>query len=270
MQVRTGPARGMLSGRAEDLRLVATEGQHYPYRRAVPEPGVHAYAWTTMWFEDRFPGPDLDREVWFPHYLPAWSSRAATAASYRVDADGLTLDIPLDHPRLVPGHPPRRCVSPAIQSGSWSGPLGSSLRPAALRRRPDRARGAGAVRGLAAERRPGRDLGADVALAPLDGRALDERLRGRRRAAPVRRAVRVRDLRQGPWPGRRPLRRGRRRDQGVPRPRAHPGLRRSPAADRRARAAPVRRRVGRRRGGLQRRRRRSSGAARARRPTRSS
>ena len=79
-----------------------------------------------MWFEDRFTGPDLDREVWFPYYLPAWSSRAATAASYRLGDEGLVLDIPVDHPRWCPDTHPTPLRLSGIQSGSWSGPLGST------------------------------------------------------------------------------------------------------------------------------------------------
>jgi hypothetical protein len=79
-----------------------------------------------MWFEDRFNGPDLDRDVWLPHYLPAWSSREATAASYRVDDQGLILDIPVDHPRWCPDTHPGPLRLSGIQSGSWSGPVGSS------------------------------------------------------------------------------------------------------------------------------------------------
>ena len=80
-----------------------------------------------MWFEDRFTGPDLDQDVWFPHYLPAWSSRAAAAASYRVDADGLTLDVPADRPQWCPDTHPTPLRLSGIQSGNWSGPLGSGL-----------------------------------------------------------------------------------------------------------------------------------------------
>lgn len=76
-------------------------------------------------FSDRFPGPDLDTATWLPHYLPAWSSRAATAASYRVTDGGLVLSVPPDHPLWCPGdHDPPLRVS-GIQSGSWSGPVGS-------------------------------------------------------------------------------------------------------------------------------------------------
>ena len=76
-------------------------------------------------FSDRFASPTLDPSVWRPHYLPAWSSRAATAASYRLGSTGLVLDVPVDHPLWCPGdHDPPLRVS-GIQSGSWSGPVGS-------------------------------------------------------------------------------------------------------------------------------------------------
>ncbi|WP_183099360.1 glycoside hydrolase family 16 protein [Nocardioides pelophilus] len=78
-------------------------------------------------FEERFRGPVLDRSRWLPHYLPAWSSRADTAAGFVLDGAGLTLRVPVDHPLWCPGlHEPPLRVS-GIQSGSWSGPVGSAL-----------------------------------------------------------------------------------------------------------------------------------------------
>jgi hypothetical protein len=77
------------------------------------------------WFEDRFDGPDLDQGTWYPHYLPAWSSRQRSRASCRVDGDGLTLDIPVGHPVWCEGdHDPPLRVS-VIQTGNWSGPVGT-------------------------------------------------------------------------------------------------------------------------------------------------
>jgi hypothetical protein len=77
------------------------------------------------WFEDRFTGPGLDDATWFPHYLPAWSSRARSRASHRVDNAGLTLEIPPGHPIWCEGdHDPPIRVS-GIQSGNWSGPVGT-------------------------------------------------------------------------------------------------------------------------------------------------
>ena len=75
--------------------------------------------------DDRFDG-GLDESVWTPAYLPAWSSRAAAAATWSVAADGLHLALPPEHPRWCPDrHEPPLRVS-AVQSGNWSGPVGST------------------------------------------------------------------------------------------------------------------------------------------------
>ena len=77
-------------------------------------------------FRDDFDSDGLDRSVWLPHYLPAWSSRAATFASHRLEDGRLVLDVPVDHPVWCPDdHAPPLRVS-GIQSGSWSGPVGST------------------------------------------------------------------------------------------------------------------------------------------------
>ena len=76
--------------------------------------------------EDDFVGPGLDLGTWLPHYLPAWSSRAATRASYRVEDSCLVLDLPPDHPVwLADVHAPPLRVS-GVQSASRSGPVGST------------------------------------------------------------------------------------------------------------------------------------------------
>jgi Glycosyl hydrolases family 16 len=75
--------------------------------------------------DERF-ADGLDETVWTPAYLPAWSSRTAAAATYRVRQDGLHLSIPPDQPLWCPDlHQPPLRVS-AVQSGNWSGPVGSS------------------------------------------------------------------------------------------------------------------------------------------------
>lgn len=80
-----------------------------------------------MSFSDRFPGPALDRDLWLPHYLPAWSSRAASAASHRLGPEGLVLDVPVEQPVWCAGdHEPPIRVS-GLQSGSFSGPVGSTV-----------------------------------------------------------------------------------------------------------------------------------------------
>src|SRR5918994_2921720 len=77
-------------------------------------------------FDEHFDQPVLDPTAWTTSYLPAWSSRAAAAATYTVEDDGLHLTIPADHPLWCPDlHTTPLRVS-AVQSGNWSGPLGSS------------------------------------------------------------------------------------------------------------------------------------------------
>ncbi|MHA3836839.1 glycoside hydrolase family 16 protein [Terrabacter sp. AAH1] len=77
-------------------------------------------------FEDHFDGVDLDPATWVPHYLPAWSSRADTLAAYELRDSCLHLRVPPDHPVWCEGdHLPPIRVS-GIQSGSWSGPRGST------------------------------------------------------------------------------------------------------------------------------------------------
>ncbi|MGH8824922.1 MAG: glycoside hydrolase family 16 protein [Jiangellaceae bacterium] len=78
-------------------------------------------------FEDDFDGAELDSAVWFPHYLPAWSSRAATAASYEIRDSCLHLTIPPDQGLwCADDHTPPLRVS-GIQSGNYSGPVGSTV-----------------------------------------------------------------------------------------------------------------------------------------------
>jgi hypothetical protein len=78
-------------------------------------------------FADHFDAGRLDTDVWVPHYLPQWSSRAQSAATYEVVGSELRLTIPRgqglwcadDHegPLRVSG----------IQSGVFSGEVGSTV-----------------------------------------------------------------------------------------------------------------------------------------------
>lgn len=78
-------------------------------------------------FEDDFNSSELDRSVWLPHYLPAWSSRAATLATYEIRGSCLYLSIPPEQGLWCEeDHRPRLRVS-AVQSGNFSGPVGSTL-----------------------------------------------------------------------------------------------------------------------------------------------
>jgi Glycosyl hydrolases family 16 len=77
-------------------------------------------------FLDHFDAPELDTEVWVPHYLPQWSSRAESAATYVTGESELRLTIPREQGLWCPGeHDPLRVSG--IQSGVFSGPVGSTI-----------------------------------------------------------------------------------------------------------------------------------------------
>ena len=78
-------------------------------------------------FSDDFDAARLDTDVWVPHYLPQWSSRAESAATYAVTGSELRLTIPADQGLWCPeDHDPPLRVS-GIQSGVFSGALGSTI-----------------------------------------------------------------------------------------------------------------------------------------------
>ena len=78
-------------------------------------------------FSDDFDGSDLDLEVWVPHYLPQWSSRAQSAATYEVAGSELRLTIPPEQAVWCEGdHQPPLRVS-GVQSGVFSGEVGSTV-----------------------------------------------------------------------------------------------------------------------------------------------
>ena len=80
-----------------------------------------------MSFVDHFAAPQLDTEVWIPHYLPQWSSRAQSAATYAVADSELRLTIPSDQGVwCAEDHDPPLRVS-GIQSGVFSGVVGSTI-----------------------------------------------------------------------------------------------------------------------------------------------
>ena len=78
-------------------------------------------------FRDDFDGGELDRSVWLPHYLPAWSSKEATEAVYRVHESNLELTIPPGHPLWCADEHPEPLRVSGVQSGSFSGPVGSTI-----------------------------------------------------------------------------------------------------------------------------------------------
>jgi len=76
---------------------------------------------------ERFEASVLDPSVWVPWYLPHWSSRAASAATYEVGGGRLRLSIPPGQPLWAEGvHETPLRVS-GIQSANFSGPVGSTL-----------------------------------------------------------------------------------------------------------------------------------------------
>jgi hypothetical protein len=78
-------------------------------------------------FEDHFDGSALDLSVWSPYYLPHWSSRTASAATYELGDSCLTLSIPTGQGLWCAGdHKPDLRLS-GIQSGNYSGPVGSTI-----------------------------------------------------------------------------------------------------------------------------------------------
>jgi hypothetical protein len=81
---------------------------------------------------DDFSGPELDPMVWFPYYLPHWSSRTATRAVYEFVDEGLRVFIPPDQALWCHDlHSTPLRVS-GFASGSFSGPVGSTDGPQAF------------------------------------------------------------------------------------------------------------------------------------------
>ena len=78
-------------------------------------------------FIEDFNGPDLDTEIWVPHYLPQWSSRAESAASYTIAGSELRLTIPPEHGLWCPDEHDGPLRVSGIQSGVFSGEVGSTI-----------------------------------------------------------------------------------------------------------------------------------------------
>lgn len=78
-------------------------------------------------FHERFTEGELDPSVWVPCYLPHWSSREASRATYTVGGGELRLSIPAEQPLWAEGiHETPLRVS-GIQSANFSGPVGSTV-----------------------------------------------------------------------------------------------------------------------------------------------
>ena len=76
--------------------------------------------------DERFSEGRLDETVWTPAYLPAWSSARDAAATYEVLPEGLRLTVPPEQPLWCPDLHEEPLRVSAVQSGNWSGPVGST------------------------------------------------------------------------------------------------------------------------------------------------
>jgi hypothetical protein len=74
-----------------------------------------------------FDAPALDRSVWLPYYLPAWSSRAETAATYEIRDSCLRLSIPPAQGLWMPAEHATPLRVSGMQTGNFSGPVGSTI-----------------------------------------------------------------------------------------------------------------------------------------------
>lgn len=71
--------------------------------------------------DERFDGEALDPDVWFPYYLPHWSSRAASRAAHAVRGGELRLTIPPHQPLWCPDRHAEPLRVSCVQSGARSG-----------------------------------------------------------------------------------------------------------------------------------------------------
>src|SRR5690606_16329650 len=82
---------------------------------------------TRISLDARFSADDLHRAVWFPYYLPHRTARTRTAAAKVVKDDGVHLSIPVDQPLWCPDLHDEPLRVSGIQSGSFAGPVGTSI-----------------------------------------------------------------------------------------------------------------------------------------------
>jgi hypothetical protein len=77
--------------------------------------------------DERFAGDGLDLEVWFPYYLPHWSSREESRATYAIRDGELRLSIPEDQQLWCADLHEEPLRVSCIQSGSFAGPVGGTI-----------------------------------------------------------------------------------------------------------------------------------------------
>jgi hypothetical protein len=78
-------------------------------------------------FREAFDHAVLDDSRWLPHYLPQWSSRAESAATYEAVGSELRLSIPPDQGLWCADTHAKPLRVSGIQSGVFSGPVGSAI-----------------------------------------------------------------------------------------------------------------------------------------------
>ncbi|MET0697999.1 MAG: glycoside hydrolase family 16 protein [Acidimicrobiia bacterium] len=77
--------------------------------------------------DERFEGDALDPEVWFPYYLPHWSSREQSEATYSIRDGELHLLIPPDRSLWCPDLHDEPLRVSGVQTASFAGPVGSTI-----------------------------------------------------------------------------------------------------------------------------------------------
>jgi Glycosyl hydrolases family 16 len=77
--------------------------------------------------DERFASDGLDPAVWFPYYLPHWSSRAESAATWSVQGGDLHLTIPPDQGLWCADRHEEPMRVSCVQTGSFAGPVGSTI-----------------------------------------------------------------------------------------------------------------------------------------------
>ena len=81
----------------------------------------------TSELDETFAGADLDRSVWFPYYLPHWSSRVTAAATYQIRDGELRLTIADDQPLWCADRHTEPMRVSCVQTGSYAGTVGSTV-----------------------------------------------------------------------------------------------------------------------------------------------
>jgi hypothetical protein len=88
---------------------------------------------TRVSLDEQFSGSDLDPAVWLAAYLPHWSSTAEAAATYEVGGGELRLSVPTDQGRWCGDTHDEPLRVSCVQTGNWSGPVGSTRGPQPFR-----------------------------------------------------------------------------------------------------------------------------------------